>query len=238
LDEIINSMNMLLIWIFILIFSMLVYFIGQKNIVLDWGHPFINWFAGWNRFYCRKIHHLQGDQLNLPQGPVLVICNHLSALDPLLLCAASNRPLRFIVAKEEYEKPFFKWLMKPAGCIPVDRGGRVEKAFREAIRRLKNNEVVALFPHGAMHLDNDPFKPLKRGVFRMAQMVDCPIYCYRLTGIRYPGSTFRSLVLPAKAQIQFLKILAADSKVDDELRKSIGEMLLGKVSIPVLPQDA
>lgn len=228
-----------LIWIFSLIavigfLANLIYRTGKKYAELDWGHPLINWFDGWNRFYCRKIHGLHGDKIQLPEGPILLICNHMSALDPLILCAATNRPLRFIVAKEEYQKPYFNWLMKPAGCIPVDRNGRVEKAFREAIRQLEQGEVVALFPHGGMHLDDAPFKPLKRGVFRLAQMVHCPIYCYRLTGIRYPGSTVRSLVLPASAKVEYLRNLGVDFEINDDIRKAIGLMLLGKEK-PDLP---
>ncbi len=212
----------------LIIFVVIVYWLGMKNGRIDWGNRFVNWFEGWNRFYCHHIHGLDVTPLKLPEGPLLLICNHLSALDPLLLGAASSRPLRFLVAKEEYDRPYFKWLLKPSGCIPVNRSGRVESAFREAIRQLESNEVVALFPHGGMHLDDAPFKPLKQGVFKLAELVNCPIVCFRLTGVRYPGSTFRSLILPARAKLELLQFIPAGTKIDKEMRLEIGRKLLGK----------
>ncbi|HFB64724.1 MAG TPA: 1-acyl-sn-glycerol-3-phosphate acyltransferase [Aeromonadales bacterium] len=218
----------LLTLIIILVVLVLIFSMGIIYHRVNWGSRFINWFEGWNRFYCHFVHGLDITPFKLPEGPVLLICNHMSALDPLLISAASPRPLRFLVAKEEYERPYFKWLLKPAGCIPVDRDGRVEKAFREAIRRLKNNEAVALFPHGGMQLDTEPHKPLKQGVFKLAELVNCPIACFRLTGVRAPGSTFRSLLFPARAKLEFLQLIPAGTKVDKEMRQKIGLKLLGK----------
>ncbi len=216
-------MLLVLLWVMGVIF-----WLGRKYHRVDWGNPFINWFEGWNRCYCHFVHGLDITPFMLPEGPVLLISNHLSALDPLLISAASPRPLRFLVAKEEYERPYFHWLLKHTGCIPVDREGRVEKAFREAIRRLENGEAVALFPHGGMQLDDDPYKPLKRGVFKLAERVHCPIVCFRLSGVRVPGSTFRSLLLPARARIEFLRLIPAGTQVDKDMRQKIGLELLGK----------
>jgi len=205
-----------------------VWLTGRRLNRTNWGVAWVTWFAGWNRFYCRWYQGFKGDYIELPDGPLLLICNHPSALDPMILTAACERPLRFLVAKEEFESLAFNWLMKDAGCIPVDRSGRVEKAFREAIRQLEKGEVIALFPHGGMHKDSDPQKPLKRGVFKLAEMMQCPIIPVRLTGIRCPGSTIRSLILPGRVKLKIFNTIPAGTVLTQQQRHHLGEMLLGK----------
>jgi 1-acyl-sn-glycerol-3-phosphate acyltransferase len=215
----------------IISFILLIIFVwltGRRLSRTDWGINWVSWFAGWNRFYCRWFHGFKGEKINLPDGPLLVISNHISALDPLIMSAACERPLRFLVAKEEYQKTVFNWLLKDAGCIPVDRGGRVEKAFRDAIRQLEKGEVIALFPHGGMHKDSDPHKPLKRGAFKLAEMMNCPIIPVRLTGIRYPGSTVRSLLLPGRVKLKVLHTIPAGMHLSQQQREHLGEVLVGK----------
>src|SRR5690348_6145629 len=71
----------------------------------DWGHRWLNRLDGLNRILCRRVHRLKHAPIELPAtGGVLVASNHVSGLDPLLLIAASPRPLRFLIAREPYER--------------------------------------------------------------------------------------------------------------------------------------
>ncbi len=195
---------------------------------IDWGHPVMNWIDGWNRCYCRWFHGLKQPTLNLPDGPLLLISNHISGIDPFLLIAASNRPLHFIIAKEEYERPILNKLFKMSGCIPVDREGRVESAFREALKKLEKGEVVALFPHGKIHLDNYPHRPLKRGVFKLARLAQCAIQPVRIQGVTMQGSVFRSTLIPSRVQLQKFEVIQIEDVSDRESQNRLGEMLLGR----------
>jgi len=169
----------------------------------DWGRPWLNRLDGLNRIFCHRFHRLQGTLESLPaEGPVLVVANHLSGLDPLLLIAASPRPLRFIIATEQYRRFGLSWLFRAVGCIPVDRKGRPERAFREALRALVAGEVVALFPHGTIHLDSDPHRPLKAGVARMAQLSGAPVVSVRIDGVRGQGLEMSALFLRSRARIR------------------------------------
>jgi 1-acyl-sn-glycerol-3-phosphate acyltransferase len=97
----------------------------------DWGSRKVNRIAGFISLFCRYLHRFQFDLLPLPtEGGALVASNHISGLDPFLLIAASPRPLRFLIAREEYERFGFNWLFRLAKCIPVDREGRDSSGYR------------------------------------------------------------------------------------------------------------
>jgi 1-acyl-sn-glycerol-3-phosphate acyltransferase len=165
---------------------------SQKN--ADWGSETLNVISGLNRLFCSRYHRLSGDVITLPeQGGAIVVANHLSGLDALLMIAASNRPLRFLIAKEQYQRFGIQWFLRSVGCIPVERQARPQRGFRAALRMLAQGEVVALFPHGTIHLDSDPPRRLKAGVVKLAKMSGCPIYPVRLDGINGQGHTILSI---------------------------------------------
>ncbi|MCW8918529.1 MAG: 1-acyl-sn-glycerol-3-phosphate acyltransferase [Gammaproteobacteria bacterium] len=177
--------------------------LGGRAAEVDWGGPWINRIDGLGRLFCRRYHRLQGGPLYLPEsGPAIVVANHISGLDPFLLITASRRRLRFIIASEQYHRFGFNWLFRAAGCIPVDRQGRPERAFRAALKALAEGEVVALFPHGTIHLEGDPHRRLKPGAVRLAQLAGCPIFPVRIDGVRAAGGIFLPVVLRGRATIE------------------------------------
>ena len=168
----------------------------------DWGGPSVNWLDGWTRLICRYIQHLPEQKINLPEtGPAIIVANHVSGVDPLLLISASKRPLRFLIAREEYERPLVSWVFKKAGCIPVDRSGRPEQALRQALRALQQGEIIALFPHGKIHLDTDPPRKIKGGVGRLASWSAAPIFPVRIDGVRAQGKVFTAPFVPSRVQL-------------------------------------
>ncbi|SCZ50288.1 1-acyl-sn-glycerol-3-phosphate acyltransferase [Thiohalomonas denitrificans] len=167
----------------------------------DWGARWLNAIDRLNSAFCRGYHRMQADPVPLPaEGPALVVANHLSGLDPLVMIAASPRPLRFLIAKEEYERLGLRALFKAVGCIPVDRAGRPERAFREAVKALQSGEVVALFPEGGIHT-GDKRPPLKRGVWKLAQLAGCPIYPLHIEGIAGEGRIVSALLRRSRIRV-------------------------------------
>jgi 1-acyl-sn-glycerol-3-phosphate acyltransferase len=178
-------------------------YIGHRAAKVDWQRKGINWVDGLVRLLCKHVHGLDdAQQVPLPSsGAAIVVANHVSGLDPFLLISACRRPLRFLIAREEYERPGLQWLFKASGCIPVDRSGRPEKALRQALRALEQGEVVALFPHGKIHLDTDPPLKIKGGVARLAAWSQTPIYPVRIEGVRGQGHVAIAPFLPSKVKL-------------------------------------
>ncbi|HEY5601555.1 MAG TPA: lysophospholipid acyltransferase family protein [Gammaproteobacteria bacterium] len=168
----------------------------------DWGSPFKNRLVG---LLCRFVYHyhrLTYASIPLPkEGGAIVVSNHVSGLDPLLLAAASPRPLRYLVAREQYDRLGLRWLFRLGNCIPVEREKRPEQAMRAALRAIQDGEVVALFPHGKIHLDTDPPIKIKGGAIRLAQISGCPIFPVRIEGVRGQGHTVLAVFIRSDADI-------------------------------------
>lgn len=201
-------------WItLILVFAFFILCLSQSR--ADWGGMHVNWLDGLTRLLCKVLHRHPGLVLSLPeQGPAIVAANHVSGLDPLLLIAASRRPLRFLIASEEYHRPVLHWIFKAAGCIPVDRKGRAEQALRAARRALEQGEVIALFPHGKIHLDSDPPRPIKAGVIRLAIWTNTPIYPVRLDGITAQGHVLLAPFVPSRVLLTVSEALPPALEID------------------------
>lgn len=171
--------------------------------VADWGRPWLNRLDGLNRIFCRRFHRLKAHAISMPaSGAALVVANHVSGLDPLLMIAASPRPLRFLIAREQYDRWWLRWLFDAIGCIPVTRHAPAPRALARARAALERGEVVALFPHGRMHLDHEPPIPLKRGVIYLAAQTGAPIVPMRLDGVRGQGLTVSAVLLRSRARLQ------------------------------------
>lgn len=196
---------------------------------IDWGIPWLNLVDGLLRWLCLKYHRLGYQNIPLPEnGCAIVAANHISGLDPFLLIAASARPLRFLIAREEYERFGLRWLFRAAGCIPVERSGRPERALREAKRRLEQGEVVAIFPHGGIHLDSDPPRKLKAGVLRLSQLGKCPIYPVRLQGVGGAGKVAMAVLLRGNAQLLSVTPLQCVGADDCDCLDKLAAVFSGK----------
>jgi 1-acyl-sn-glycerol-3-phosphate acyltransferase len=192
----------------------------------DWGRRWLNRLDGLNRILCRRFHRLNHDVLDLPvSGGVLVASNHVSGLDPLLLLAASPRPLRFLIAREEYERWWLRWLLRAVGCIPVERTRNPRAALYAARGALEQGEVVALFPHGRIHLDHHPPTPLKRGIVLLARMTGVPILPVRVEGVRAQGRTVLAVFVPSRAYIQSFAPLQCDGQSVEDCLETLWDIL-------------
>jgi 1-acyl-sn-glycerol-3-phosphate acyltransferase len=198
----------------------------ERAHVADWGNRWLNRLDGLNRIFCHRFHRLRHAPLELPAtGGVLVASNHISGLDPLLLIAASPRPLRFLIAREQYDRWWLRWLFRAIGCIPVERTRNPRAALYAALEVLERGEVVALFPHGRIHLDHHPPTRLKRGIVLLAHLTGAPIYPVRVEGIRAQGMTVTAVFIPSRARVQVFEPMQCDGQEVDGCLEKLWDIL-------------
>lgn len=212
--------NILWASLFLLLFVFWFHFAMPRYNGADWGAPFLNRLDGLNRLYCRWVHGLSRERFYLPEkGPAIVVSNHISGLDPLLMIASSPRPLRFMIAREQYERFGLKWLFHAIGTIPVDRSSRPEKAMRDAIAALKDGEVVALFPHGKIHLPKDPPIKLKGGAGKLAELTGAPVYALKIRGVTAKRAVVAAVFIPSRSTVDEVAVLSASEGHDALMQK-------------------
>ncbi len=228
MDKIIVIILVIMI-ILVINFIILTIYIGRQYNNTDWGHPLTNILDGLVRFYCQRYHRQWDYKIDIPKDKkILLASNHISALDPLLLVAATDRPIRFMIAKEEYEKPILNRLFKAAGCIPVDRGGRVEGAFRSAIRAIEKGEIVAIFPQGGIHSKKTPREIIKPGIMRLSKLTGCDILPVLISGVAAPGSMVSCLILRGDVEFDVHPLLSPKEVQMPNFRDEMSQWLLGK----------
>lgn len=190
----------------------------------DWGSPWLNGLDGLNLLFCTRYHRLPLVDLPLPkEGPAVVVANHVSGLDPLLMIACSRRPLHFLIAREQYQRFGLQWLFRAAGCIPVDRERSPEKALRKAFAALREGKVVALFPHGKIHLDSEPPRRTKAGASRLAQITQSPVVPVHISGVSREGHVIASVIFRARANVECLPVIEVKDKTAEVVYEEIDE---------------
>jgi 1-acyl-sn-glycerol-3-phosphate acyltransferase len=196
---------------------------------VEWGSGWMNLLDGLNRLFCYRYHRLNILRLRIPKaGPAILACNHVSGLDPLLLLASSRRPIRFLIAREQYQRFGLNWLFRASGCIPVDREGRPEQAMRAAMRALQDGDVVALFPHGRICEPQERPCRIKPGAVRLAQLTGADILPLRISGIKGAGHLLRGLLLRSNAQLEALPKMSVAQRERDELMAELQHLLDGQ----------
>ncbi|WP_280540736.1 MFS transporter [Chromohalobacter sp. 11-W] len=136
----------------------------------------------------RVLYRLRfrGRQSVPARGAALVVCNHVSFMDALILGGGCPRPLRFLMDRPIYESPWLNWFFRIAGAIPVDSErcdpGGVRRALDEVSHALRQGEVVMLFPEGRLTSDGE-MQRFRRGVEIILARDPVPVVPAGLAGL-------------------------------------------------------
>jgi acyl-[acyl-carrier-protein]-phospholipid O-acyltransferase/long-chain-fatty-acid--[acyl-carrier-protein] ligase len=123
---------------------------------------------------------------NIPaKGGALLVSNHLSLADAMLLLASTDRNVRFMMYKAHYELPWIKPFARMLGVIPISseqRPREMLKSLQTASDAIKNGEVVCIFAEGQVTRIGQ-MMPFRRGFERIMKDVEAPIIPVALDGV-------------------------------------------------------
>lgn len=157
-----------------------------------------------NRIVCQRMYHVTVPEKSpLPEeGPLLLVADHSSVNDPMVLLATAGRHIHFLMAREIYEQPHLRWVFQAFQCIPVSRGISDVVAIRTMLRILKQGQVVGIFPEGG--LDNFRDETGHRGVAYLSLKTGTSIVpasiCWNAPR---PSGIVRSLFTPGRVHITY-----------------------------------
>jgi 1-acyl-sn-glycerol-3-phosphate acyltransferase len=168
----------------------------ERRLVIRLAKPFV-------RAYSSCFHDLRVlTPCPLPeQGPAILVCNHTSSLDPVLLQAACPRVITWMMAKE-YSFFGFRWFLNAIEPILVERSGRDMAATRTALRALKDGKILGLFPEGRIAPGRELLE-FQTGVALLALKSRAPVYPAYLDGSQRGKGMLEALSFPNQCTLAF-----------------------------------
>ncbi len=119
---------------------------------------------------------------NMPQkGPALLIANHQSFLDPVLVGLAAYRQLCYLARKSLFRNPLFARLIRSLNAVPIDQEGMGKEGLRTILAELHKGQAVLVFPEGERTADG-AVHPLKPGVHLLIKRTQAPIVPVGIAG--------------------------------------------------------
>jgi 1-acyl-sn-glycerol-3-phosphate acyltransferase len=135
------------------------------------------------------------------RGPGILVCNHTSSLDPVLLQAACPRVITWMMAKE-YNVFGLRWFLNAIEPILVERSGRDMAATRSALRALKDGKLLGLFPEGRIETTHEILE-FQTGIALLAQKSGAPVYPAFLDGSQRHTGMLEAMVVPQQITLAF-----------------------------------
>lgn len=160
-----------------------------EEISWDYREP-LAWRLSWYGFFRCLLGFLTGLATrtrvqgleNIPgAGPFILVANHQSLLDPILVQAACPRPIHTLTKSTQFGGGFFRWLLPRLNAIPTRRYCIEPQAVRVMIRRLSEGRGVGIYPEGERSWDG-VLQPFRRGTIRFLLRAGVPVIPCGISG--------------------------------------------------------
>ena len=198
---------------------------------LPWRNRLLVWLL---RAACRILFRVRVVGLeNVPAGACIVVANHLSWIDHLLLMAIlpAEPRLYLVGASQSICSPFKNWLVATFGSvIPVERGADWvgKDVLSRPVQVLESGAKLLLFPEGNVGQEEGELLPLKHGIGHYALRADCPILPVALSGVKelYWQKQMKVIIgQPFRVRIQGLDRHAAMGAAVDQVEAALRGLL-------------
>ena len=143
-------------------------------------------FVAW--LMVKAVYRLRTSGLeNIPhEGAALLVANHVSFADAVVIMGASPRPIRFVMDYRIFKTPLLGFVFRHCGAIPIapakEDPAMMEAAFAEVGKALANGDLVGIFPEGGITRDGE-IQPFRPGVTRILQANPVPVVPMALSGL-------------------------------------------------------
>ncbi len=143
---------------------------------------FVAWMVA-SVMYRLKVEHRE----RIPEeGPAVLVCNHVSFVDWLVIASACPRPIRFVMHHRFFESRLLGWLFRDATAIPIapahESVSTTRATFDRIARELEAGELVCIFPEGKI-TSNGEMHPFKPGIERIVARTPVPVVPMALRGL-------------------------------------------------------
>ena len=152
------------------------------NLVPEFLMRFLVWLL------IHTVYRLEKNGLdNIPdEGPAVLVCNHVSFVDALIIAAACRRPIRFVMDHRIFKVPVLNFVFRTGRCIPIasarEDPALLDKAYDDIANALGDGDLVCIFPEGRI-TDNGELYPFRPGITRIIQRTPVPVVPLALRGL-------------------------------------------------------
>ena len=175
---------------------------------------------------------------NLPTtGPLIIVANHQSNIDPPLLAAVLKRHTWFLAKAGIFKGPIIRWFLGSWGAFPLRRQEGDIRALRWILRKLESGEAVVLFPEGTRN--PGAMRRAKPGVVQVALRTRAPLIPIGITGTEHLTNVGRVFNPTAKLRVRIgepFTLPAPEGKPKDVELDSLTEMVMGRIA-DLLPES-
>jgi 1-acyl-sn-glycerol-3-phosphate acyltransferase len=152
-------------------------------------------------------------------GGVLLVANHQSYLDPILLGVHLRRHMSYLAKSELFTNKYFAWLIRSLNAFPVKQGTGDVGAVRETIKRLREGHMLNIFPEGSRSLDGK-IQPMLPGAALVVKKANVPIVPVVIEGSFDAWPKGRKLFRPGPVSVMYgrpLDVSGLDARQITEL---------------------
>lgn len=171
------------------------------------------------------------------EGGCVLICNHVSFIDALILAGCVKRPIRFVMYHKIFKIPVLSFIFKTAHAIPIagakENPELMKQAFQQVSNALTEGEVVCIFPEGKI-TDDGTMNPFKQGVIKILEKNPVPVVPLALRGLwgsffsRQYGAAMKKYFPRGffnKIELVAGEAIPAEEASLDHLQESVKELL-------------
>jgi 1-acyl-sn-glycerol-3-phosphate acyltransferase len=162
---------------------------------------------------------------NVPRrGGVLLISNHQSYLDPVLLATFLRRQIGFLAKSELFENRYLSWLIRSLNAFPIRRGAGDVGAMKETIRKLRDGYGLYIFPEGH-RTETGELLPIQPGAALVIRRAGVPVVPCIIQGSYRAWPRSQKLPRPRPIAIMYGPPLKTDGLKADEISQLIERTL-------------